>query len=151
MVVVGYQTAADFSTSTLNVAISTDMGLTWNLNPPTVIQGYIVGSNLLFDGNKFIFWTAGKMWTSTDAITWQTKDLDSANQGSVRWAQGPVVVTPSGTFVSIPSNWGSFYANQQAYRSTDGITWDLLDANHFKGSHPVSKLINATIDSSYCK
>ena len=49
---------------------------------------------------------------------------------------GPVAFG-AGSFVAVSNQ---AYAGQQFYRSTDGVTWDILPKSAFLGSHPIRNI-----------
>lgn len=57
------------------------------------------------------------------------------------WRANVCVNPRTGTFVAILNVWGNFYEKQKAYRSNDGVKWSELDAEHFKGGHPIGRII----------
>ena len=127
---------------------SLDNGVTWTAVQVIPDSGWSMA--VQFNGTEFVAWGGGKTWKSTDAITWTSTPMTVDGNPAPYWS-GAVSRNPqTGTFVSIIGNWGSWYANQGAIRSNDGITWTSLDANHFKGGHPIGKIVSAEMDASAC-
>jgi hypothetical protein len=122
---------------------SNDNGLTWT--------GQIIYrgpsnqkmSSPIFNGKEFVTWIADKMWKSTDGQTWTSANL--LTQGTV--VSGPVALSPTGVYVSIPNIWQSYYANQKAYYSKDGLTWTQAQ---LPGSHPLHRIIGGYVEASAC-
>lgn len=129
-----------------SVMRSADGGLTWTSK---AVAGFtdIDMTNVLFDGTQFVAFTGQLRWTSPNGVNWT-----SAKKVGNFW-YGPVAYDPNTkTYVAIASMWDNYYAKQKAYRSTDGgLTWVELDTNHFKGGHPVSKIVVGQMDGSACK
>ena len=129
-------------------ARSLDNGITW-----TAVK--VVADNywtmpIQFNGTDFMAWSPGYAWKSKDGVTWTQIPITIDGQVSPYWA-GSVSRNPlTGTYVSITGNWGSWYAKQTAIRSSDGIRWTTLDTAHFKGGHPIGKIVIGEIDASAC-
>lgn len=105
--------------------------------------------------------TEGVEWTGTEFLAWGTLRPPSytpvafRSTDGERWTATPLIgrrpdggvgrpelgaVSRSpltGTFVSVRGTWQNWYARQEFYRSTDGVTWDFLPAGAFVGSHPL--------------
>jgi hypothetical protein len=130
-------------------ARSTDGGKTWSTSQIFSAQ-YQSWSGLVFNGTHFVAWTADKVMKSTDGQTWTSTPL-TVNGQTGQWMGGPFAYNPSTkTYVSIPSNWGGFYAKQKAYFSRDGIAWSLLSDQAFKGGHPINNIASGEIEARYC-
>jgi hypothetical protein len=137
-VFVGTSSAYDYNSTTgtgVNVAHvirSTDNGITWTSQQVQSGPDYRAWSNLIFDGNRFVTWLDRQMWTSTDGATWTRTNISIQGQidlGSVNES----------------------YANQYAYRSTDGINWIRLSTNNFPGGHPIIHVISGYADALVCQ
>lgn len=126
----------------LYIARSTDDGATWTGASVSNVPAYENWSNLIFNGTQFITWSSGRRWMSLDGMNWTTTSMDS------RYVNGPVALTPNGTYASIPNVWGQYYASQKAYYSTDGINWTEAQ---FPGGHPITKITGGYVDASACQ
>lgn len=69
--------------------------------------------------------------------------MTTGSFNSKHWSANVCVNPKTGTYVAILNVWGNFYEKQKAYRSMDGITWIELDSEHFKGGHPIGRIILA--------
>ncbi len=126
------------------IARSTDGGVTWT---PSTVSG-IMGqwtSNILFDGSQFVAFADNKKWTSTDGLQWVGTLMNTA------WFGPSSYDSVKGKYAVITGNWGSTYANQKAYQSSDGINWTLLTSNQFKGGHPIRQLVLGEVDEEVCQ
>ncbi len=133
------------------VSISDDNGKTWTATQFTDSHWSWGWQRIIYDGTQFMTWTnGGYRYTSPDGVTWDAKPITftsppkSSMQGLVNY--DPV----QKVFVSISNNWGAFYANQYAYRSTDGLSWTELDSTSFHGGHPISTIISGEIMTTDC-
>ncbi len=95
-------------------ARSIDGGLTW-AGHQVFAEPLAYWNSLIFNGKEFVSWSNGKMWRSPDGENWTSTPILTGQ------VDGPVVMTSKGTYVSITSTWGAYYANQKAYRSLDGV------------------------------
>jgi hypothetical protein len=111
---------------------STDGGL--NFSEASV--GQEVLSDLLFDGTRFVVWSRGQRHRSTDGATWVAESTSPSDL-----AIGPVAISNGGTIVAVNDGWQQWYDNQVFYRSTDGLSFERLNANAYSGSHPVRDIV----------
>ena len=111
------------------ICYSTDGGT----NFATAQVGENVGTNVIFDGSRFVTWGGNNLLESTDGITWTaTPTADNVRPG-------PVGVNPNtGTFVTVRGGWQQWYENQVFYHSTDGINW--TEAASYNGSHRIQDI-----------
>lgn len=123
---------------------SPDNGLTWNGTTPNDL-GDQDWNGLFFTGTEFVTFTDGKKLTSPDGIAWTATPVTPAAA-----ARGPIARGANGAWVSIPNNWGGYYANQRAYRSADGVTWTQLSTTAFPGGHPITKLVAGFLPAAAC-
>lgn len=132
-------------------ARSTDGGLTWTATK-VYTADYASWSNVFFDGHAFNAFSNRAKWTSVDGITWsQTPLVFSDATFNPGLFTGPMSYNPTtGTYALITNVWANYYDAQKALRSSDGVHWSVLDAQHFKGGHPISSLKVGTIDASGC-
>ncbi len=128
---------------------SLDGGITWSAVAIPNSGGW--NMPVLFTGTEFISWGwNGKVLKSKDAVTWTSTDFMIDGKTAPYWS-GTVSRNPqTGTYVSIIGNWGAWYASQTAIRSADGVNWTSLDSTHFKGGHPIGKIITGQMDASAC-
>jgi hypothetical protein len=80
---------------------------------------------------------------SADGLTWTKQKVTPGNISI-----GPVARAPNGTFVAANDGWLVWYEKQQFFRSTDGVTWEVLDKSKFKGSHPINFIRSGYADDS---
>jgi hypothetical protein len=119
---------------------SSDGAKTWT----TASTGATLGTSILWDGAAFVTWgtVSGKQsrLRSTDGITW-TAEATKLRKADGSTSSGPsidpVARSEAGTFVATNAGWQVWYEKQVFYRSTDGLTWDVLPAGAFKGGHPL--------------
>lgn len=115
-----------------SVCRSLDRGTTWTHHP---VAGAF-SSNALFGGGAFYVWNGATRWRSTDGLTWVS------NAGTpMDVSIGPVARSDDGTFVATRGGWQVWYDKQRFYRSTDGITWEVLPASAFVASHPITGFV----------
>jgi hypothetical protein len=107
---------------------STDGGETWTVTPTGLNE---VLSGGVWTGQEFWFWgDDGFRVSSPDGATWTKTPLTTPMRIE------PLARADSGTIVAISNVWNG-YEDQQFLRSTDGITWEVLPASAFTGSHPI--------------
>jgi Photosynthesis system II assembly factor YCF48 len=111
------------------VCRSPDGGDHWTL--VRVTNGSDLTSPPVWDGQRFLVWADSTVYRSPDGQTW------TATAGTPTTAHiGPVARSPGGTFVA--ARWdGAFYQDQEFYRSTDGVNWQVLARDKFAASHPI--------------
>ncbi len=127
-------------------SVSLDNGLTWKVYPIWAAPGQ-VPYGIVFNGKEFVHWTYGKVWKSTDGITWTSTVL----VGSLPFDFVVSFNPDTKSYAAIMTSWGGWYGNQRAYRSDDGVTWEELPATAFKGGHPMAYMVVSDMDSKYCK
>ncbi|MCA9683610.1 MAG: hypothetical protein KC457_15520, partial [Myxococcales bacterium] len=111
------------------------------------------GRALAFDGGQFVSWTDGARWTSTDGASWTSTPLEVTGlpQGH-NFALGPVARSgETGTYVSVREGWQIWYEQQDFYRSDDGVSWEVLPAGSFVGSHPITHVAYGRLDPAACE
>lgn len=125
---------------------SADDGKTWTPHPQFDAPGRQWASRVLFNGTHFVNWVNGEVWKSTDGVAWEK--TPTAFPG---WWAGPVAYSAkTGTYVAVQATWGANYDKQHAFRSSDGVLWTELDAEHFRGGHPISRVVAAEVDPAIC-
>jgi hypothetical protein len=126
---------------------STDGGTSF---APTSLAGAVA---VLFDGTQFVAWSSTQRFTSSDGGTWTATPLVIQGLGAGRsFTPGPVARSAeTGTYVSVRSGWGQWYAQQDFYRSTDGVTWEVLPAESFEASHRIRHIAFGYVDASVCE
>lgn len=123
---------------------SIDGGATWTSQ---VVPTGASWSDLIFNGSEFVTWAGNRRYTSRDGQTWTTTQV-SISFGVV---EGSVSYNPTTqTYVHISNRWGSYYASQRAFRSTNGINWTELSTQAFPGGHPILKIISAPMEARFC-
>ncbi len=122
-------------------ARSTDGGMTWT--GQELLPGKMWAANVVFNGKEFVNWSEGQQYRSIDGVQWTATPITTGSFNSRHWSANVCVNPRTGTHVAVLNVWGNFYEKQKAYRSNDGITWVELDAEHFKGGHPIGRIILA--------
>jgi hypothetical protein len=119
------------------VCTSTDGGKVWTQVPVTDS----LSSAPVFTGTEFMVWKYGMVYRSFDGLTWIGEPLSPGNLHV-----GAVARSPDGVFVASNSGWLTWYEKQGFYRSTDGVTWEVLDSSKFKGSHPINFIEHGMVE-----
>jgi hypothetical protein len=147
MVSVGSSTTQDGTGLSLYTSRSTDGGLTWTVQ--TLATGdYIGWQGVVYNGTQFIGFQNGWRWQSSDGVTWSKTAIVSPTNG----INAAITYEPStGTYVGISNAWTAWYSKQFAYRSKDGLTWTVLDTQHFKGGHPITNITSGRLPASACQ
>jgi hypothetical protein len=120
-------------------ARSTDGGMTWA--GQELLPGKTWAANVIFNGHEFMNWSDGQQYRSLDGIKWTATPMTTGAFNRQHWSSNVAFNPRTGTYVAILNVWGNFYEKQKAYRSKDGINWVELDAEHFKGGHPMGRII----------
>ncbi|MDB5389329.1 MAG: hypothetical protein JWM11_4975 [Planctomycetaceae bacterium] len=124
-------------------ARSSDGGMTWS--GQELLPGKTWAANVVFNGNEFVNWADGQRYHSLDGIKWTATPMTTGSLNPKHWSANVALNPSTGTYVAILNVWGNFYEKQKAYRSKDGISWRELDAEHFKGGHPLGRIILSRI------
>jgi hypothetical protein len=110
-----------------NACRSTDGGATFT--PSRVADG--VGSQAVFDGERFWVWSRGSAYRSTDGASWERV---ATTPNDVE--PGPVAYHAAlDRFVAVRGGWQTWYDRQVFWHSEDGVTWTV--ASSFRGGHPI--------------
>lgn len=119
-------------TSGSELCVSRDGGETWKRNPYP--EGEKTGP--VWNGSAFLIWADGQMHASTDGLNWGSQNLNppQVSIGHVSFH------ADLGVYVAISDGWMNWYEKQRAYRSLDGVNWDVLSEQAFRGGHPVRYL-----------
>ena len=123
------------------VCRSADGGDTWASTKVAASGG--LTSPPIWTGSEFMVWQNDTLYRSPDAQSWTNEKLQPAGVHI-----GPVARGKNGTFVAVKADWGAFYDMQAFYRSQDGVSWEILDASAFKGSHPITFIEAGEVDAS---
>lgn len=129
-------------------ARSLDNGKTWSAVGVFASKSW--SANIIFDGKYFVNWADGKKWSSADGVAWTSVPFTTGSINPQYWGATVAYNSRTGTYTAITSSWGAWYSSQRAFRSSDGITFKELDGLHFKGGHPIVKLILGQMDSASC-
>lgn len=111
------------------VCTSTDGGDSWSA--VSVSDG--LTSPPIWTGDAFMVWNRNRVFTSADGTSWDEQEVTPSSVSI-----GPVARGDDGTFVAANDGWMVWYEEQELYRSTDGIVWEVLDKTAFTGSHPIN-------------
>jgi hypothetical protein len=123
--------------------VSVDGGHVWT---EVDIGDVSLESRLIRADDAFLVWSAGTRWSSTDGLRWTATPTEpSINTGAVAHDD-------EGHFVAVRGGWQVWYADQEFYRSADGVTWEVLAESAFVGSHPINHIAFGHIaaDTSAC-
>jgi hypothetical protein len=110
------------------VCRSIDGGRTWTARS---ISNRLRGGGV-WTGSEFMTWDRGTVFRSTDGDTWTRTDTVPSDVDV-----GVVAISDSGTFASITAGYKQEYEGQRAYRSEDGIQWEVLSDDAFSQGHPM--------------
>lgn len=119
------------------VCTSTDGGKAWTHVPIT--DGF--SSPPIFTGTEFMVWNRATLHRSSDGLTWSAEPVSPASVSI-----GAVARSPEGVLVASNDGWLAWYEKQHFYRSTDGVTWEVLDASKFVGSHPIQLIEHGLVE-----
>ncbi len=131
-------------------AVTSNGGASWTQVELTSTAPEWGWSSLIYDGDKFMSWSNNKVLLSEDGLNWSVEPVRFTGN-SIHLGQGKFAFDPvSHTFSGIIGWWGVWYEGQKAVRSTDGKTWIVLDADSFRGGHPINNMITAQVDRTVC-
>ncbi len=119
---------------------STDEGRTFTAT--RVADG--IGSQAVFDGERFWVWSRGAAFRSADGASWQRVTTEP---GDVEI--GPVAFHPAlGRFVGVRGGWQNWYERQVFWHSEDGVRWTV--AASFEGGHPIRFVAEGWAPAASC-
>lgn len=98
-------------------------------------------SQVVWTGTEFMLWSDSAVHRSSDGLSW-TSEPFSPSSARI----GAVAVSPGGTFVASSTSEVGWYDSQQFYRSTDGVSWDVLDSSDYVGSHRITFIEHGAVD-----
>lgn len=87
----------------------------------------------VWTGSQFMVWNYNTAFMSADGANWTSQPVTPSSVNI-----GAVTRSVLGTLVASRGGWEVWYQDQQFYRSTDGIAWEVLPAGAFVGSHPIN-------------
>lgn len=108
---------------------SADGGSQWS----STSLGATIESGVQWDGQSFVAYSRGVRHLSADGASWTPAATSPDDFQPARIARNP----ETGTYVAIQQGWQSWYDEQRAWRSSDGVSWTPLGADAFRGGHPV--------------
>lgn len=157
----GYANGRFIYVDSANICVSSD-GLTYTSAPlpaPASIGPVWTGTEFLLWGQYGDPTYQRVLMRSPDAVTWSiTAPLFSrylSADGGVEMGGPPELGvlgrSPTGSLVAIRGGWTNWYDKQQFYRSTDGVTWDVLPSSNYVGSHPMGAILwGLAVPSAAC-
>lgn len=89
----------------------------------------------IWTGTEFWIYSGSELFKSADAQSWTSVTIEPANVEI-----GALARSPAGTLVAVNAGWQVWYEQQQFFRSTDGVHWEMLPMGAFTGSHPINFL-----------
>ena len=111
---------------------STDGGATWTGKQ---ISTAGLSRKMIWNGSEFLVYGGGAGYRSADGDTWTRFTLTPANLKFGAIARSSV----TGTIVA-STPYGTDYTAQKFYRSADGVSWQVLAAGAFVGSHLIEHM-----------
>lgn len=124
------------------VCRSTDGGVTWSASH---VGAGVSSSDVISTGTEMFVWGNGQRFRSTDGATWTGTAVSPAGTQI-----GAVERSAAGTFVAVNAGWDEWYERQRWYRSTDGVTWEVLPEGAALRSHPIHAIAHGVADPSAC-
>jgi hypothetical protein len=110
------------------------------------------GADVFFDGRSFVSFRGRSRYRSENGMDWEEDALTISGLPSGHQFQlGRIGVADDGTLVSVRGEWDTWYENQDFYRSSDGLNWEVLPAEHFVGSHPIRDIAFGYVDAATCE
>jgi hypothetical protein len=110
------------------------------------------GVDVFFDGSSFVSFRGSNRYRSEDGMDWEEEALTiNGLPDGHRFQLGRIGVADDGSLVSVRGEWDTWYENQDFYRSSDGITWQVLPAADFVGSHPIRDIAFGFVDAAACE
>ena len=86
-------------------------------------------------------------------MSWSSSDLviEGLPAGH-NFALGPIARSEdTGTYVSVRAGWQVWYEAQDFYRSSDGLTWEVLGPGSFAASHRIRHIAHGWVDAAACE
>jgi len=121
---------------------SSDGGRNWTAKS---ISSRLRGGGI-WNGSEFMTWDRGSVFRSADGVQW-TETSTVPSDVDV----GVVAISDRGTIASITAGSKQEYEGQLAYRSEDGIHWEVLSGDAFSQGHPMRAMIFGYGEpSQYC-
>lgn len=125
------------------VCRSTDGGQSWTAQS---ISSRLRGGGV-WTGTEFMTWDRGAVFRSADGESWTETETVPSDVDV-----GVVAMSDTGTFASITAGHKQAYEGQLAYRSEDGVRWDVLSDAAFSKGHPMRAMtFGYGLQSIHCR
>jgi len=118
--------------------VSVDSGHVWT---EVDLGDTYLESRIVRTDDMFLVWSSGTRWSSTDGLRWTPTPMEPPI------TIGAVARDDDGHFVAVRGGWQVWYADQEFYRSADGVTWEVLASDAFVGSHPINHIAFGRVDA----
>ncbi len=121
---------------------SNDRGETWM----PFSFGVDLASNLVWDGEAFVGWTADNQRVrSADGTLWAGEPLETPG---VQFQH--VARSADGTLLGVTSIWAQYYEGARLYRSNDGLSWEQPSGAAAVNGHPIRAIASGMVPAAAC-